>query len=58
MDRDSMNADSASQYHENLKVELYKTLRKESSTYIDKIPALWLQKFVLIGLMLALLLTR
>jgi hypothetical protein len=53
-----MKAGSASQDHEDLKVELYKCLRTEASGYLDKIPALWLQKFVLIGLMLAFLLTR
>jgi hypothetical protein len=58
MDRGSMKAGSASQYHESLEVELYKSLRSEASSYIGKIPALWLQKFVLIGLMLAFLLTR
>jgi hypothetical protein len=53
-----MKADSAPQNHEDLVVELYKNLRAEASNYIDKIPALWLQKFILTGLILAFLLTR
>jgi len=53
-----MDADSASQDREELVVELYKSLRAETSNYFEKIPALWLQKFILIGLMLAFLLTR
>jgi hypothetical protein len=58
MDRGSMNANSASRGDEDLVVELYKSLRAEASNYIEKVPALWLQKFILIGLMLAFLLTR
>lgn len=39
-------------------LELYKGLRAESSVYIEKVPALWLQKFILVGGLLAFLLTQ
>jgi hypothetical protein len=39
-------------------IELYKSLKAESSVYIEKVPALWLQKFVLIGGLIAFLLTQ
>jgi|SRR5271165_3048817 len=55
---DKMGADADSQDREDLVVELYKSLRTEVSSYLEKIPALWLQKFILIGAMLAFLLTR
>ncbi|GAB3062520.1 hypothetical protein GCM10027053_26240 [Intrasporangium mesophilum] len=41
-----------------LVLELYKSLRSEASVYIEKVPALWLQKFILIGTLLAFLLTQ
>jgi hypothetical protein len=53
-----VNADSDSQDREELVIELYKSLRAEVSGYLEKVPALWLQKFILIGAMLAFLLTR
>src|SRR5262245_39343222 len=53
-----MNADSASHDGEELVVELYKSLRAEVMNYLEKVPALWLQKFILIGFMSAFLLTR
>lgn len=53
-----MNDNSAFQDHEEFRIELYKSLRAEESSYLEKIPALWLQKFILIGVMLAFLLTR
>jgi len=39
-------------------LELYKSLRAESAVYLEKVPALWLQKFILIGGLLAFLLTQ
>jgi hypothetical protein len=53
-----MQDDSIAAKREELVVELYKTLRSEASVYIEKVPALWLQKFILIGAMLAFLLTQ
>lgn len=38
-----------------LEIELYKSLRGEIVGYIEKVPALWLQKFVLIGSVVAFL---
>lgn len=43
---------------EELTVELYKSLRAECAGYIEKIPGLWLQKFVLIGGVIAFILTN
>jgi hypothetical protein len=39
----------------DLDVELYKSLRAEASGYVEKVPTLWLQKFLLIGAVLAFL---
>lgn len=41
-----------------LRVELYKHLKAESSTYIQEIPKIWLQKFFLIGGVVAFILTK
>ena len=34
---------------ERMELELYKSLRAEAAGYIEKIPALWSQKFLLVG---------
>src|SRR5262245_30908658 len=39
-------------------LELYKSLRSESAMYIKEVPAIWLQKFILAGAMIAFLLTQ
>jgi hypothetical protein len=39
----------------SLDAELYKSLRAEASGYVEKVPTLWLQKFVLVGAVLAFL---
>lgn len=39
-------------------VELYKSLRAEEASYLEKVPALWLQKFTLVGAMIAFVLTK
>jgi len=38
-----------------LDLELYKSLRAEAANYVEKIPALWLQKFLLVGAAIAFL---
>lgn len=42
----------------DLRVELYKQLKAESSTYIQEIPKIWLQKFILIGGIIAFIFTN
>lgn len=42
---------------EKFELELYKILKIESANYFDKLQALWLQKFVLVGAMIAFLVT-
>jgi len=42
---------------EQLDLELYKLLKAESSGYFDKLQAIWLQKFVLVGAVIAFLAT-
>ena len=42
----------------DLQVELYKHLKGESSTYIQEIPKIWLQKFFLIGGLVAFIFTN
>ena len=42
----------------DLQVELYKHLKGESSTYIQEIPKIWLQKFILIGGIIAFIFTN
>jgi hypothetical protein len=42
----------------DLRVEMYKQLKGESSTYIQEIPKIWLQKFILIGGMIAFIFTN
>jgi hypothetical protein len=41
-----------------LQAELYKHLKGESSTYIQEIPKIWLQKFLLIGGIIAFIFTN
>jgi hypothetical protein len=53
-----MKANSVSQQQGELVVELYKSLRGEAASYVEKVPGLWLQKFILLGTMLAFLLTQ
>ena len=42
----------------SLELELYKSLRAEASSYIEKVPGLWLQKFLLVGAVVAFLVTE
>jgi hypothetical protein len=42
----------------DLQVELYKHLKGESSVYIQEIPKIWLQKFFLIGAIIAFIFTN
>lgn len=42
----------------NLQAELYKHLKGESSTYIQEIPKIWLQKLILIGGIIAFIFTN
>lgn len=42
---------------EQFDLELYKILKGESTSYFDKLQAIWLQKFVLVGAVIAFLLT-
>ncbi|HEU4451964.1 MAG TPA: hypothetical protein VFR81_02855, partial [Longimicrobium sp.] len=44
--------------NETLRLELYKSLRGEVTLYVEKVPGLWLQKFVLVGGMIAFLIGR
>jgi len=39
-------------------LELYKILRSEATSYVEKVPGLWLQKFVLVGSVIAFLIAR
>jgi hypothetical protein len=41
-----------------LDVELYKSLRAEASGYVEKVPGLWFQKFLLVGAVIAFLITE
>jgi hypothetical protein len=43
---------------ESLDLELYKALRAEASAYIEKVPALWMQKLLLAGAVVAFMLTK
>src|SRR4051812_23898766 len=43
---------------QTLELELYKALRAEASAYIEKVPALWMQKLVLTGAVVAFMLTK
>jgi hypothetical protein len=39
-------------------LELYKSLRGEVTSYVEKVPGLWLQKFLLVGAVIAFLISR
>jgi hypothetical protein len=43
---------------EDFRLELYKSLRGEVVGYLEKIPAIWLQKLTLVGAVIAFLLTH
>ena len=43
---------------EKFDLELYKILKTESASYFDKLQALWLQKFILVGAVIAFLVTN
>lgn len=40
---------------EDFSLELYKSLRAEAVGYVEKVPAIWLQKFTLVGAVIAFL---
>jgi len=40
------------------RLELYKSLRSEAAGYVEKVPGIWLQKFALIGGILAFLIEK
>jgi hypothetical protein len=42
----------------DIRLELYKSLRAEITGYVEKVPALWLQKFVLVGGVIAFIVTN
>ena len=42
----------------DLRLELYKSLRAEVVGYVEKVPGLWLQKFVLVGSVVAFILAN
>lgn len=50
--------DDRDELEEAVRLELYKSLRGEVVSYVEKIPALWLQKFVLVGGMIAFLVVQ
>jgi hypothetical protein len=50
--------ESISAPDEDFSLELYKSLRGEIVGYIEKVPAIWLQKFTLVGAVIAFLLTH
>ena len=39
-------------------LELYKSLRGEMTSYVEKVPGLWLQKFLLVGAVIAFLINK
>ena len=56
----SQGEDSNNNQNEDTKfeLELYKSLRREVVLYLEKVPSLWLQKFVLVGAVIAFLITK
>ena len=42
----------------NYRFELYKSLRGEATSYVEKVPGLWLQKFALVGGVIAFLIAK
>ena len=54
----SANQEASEIKPSDLEIELYRSLKQESASYIEKVPALWLQKFVLIGAIVAFIFTE
>jgi hypothetical protein len=52
LESDSSKAESV------IRLELYKSLRSEVAGYVEKVPGLWLQKFLLVGAVIAFLVTN
>lgn len=52
-----LESDGKNEDHE-LRLELYKSLRAEVAGYVEKVPGLWLQKFLLVGAVIAFLVTN
>lgn len=50
--------ESAKVFESEIRLELYKSLRAEVVSYVEKVPALWLQKFVLVGGVVAFIVTN
>jgi hypothetical protein len=50
--------ESAKDHSSDFRLELYKSLRAEVAGYVEKIPGLWLQKFILVGAVIAFLVTN
>ena len=44
--------------HDGYNLELYKQLRQEAAAYLEKVPAIWLQKFLFAGTILAFVVTN
>lgn len=53
-----MDIDNPSNNDNEYTLELYKSLRAEVVAYMDKVPGLWLQKFILVGAVIAFLLGK
>lgn len=53
-----MTQEKADDSVSDLHLELYKHLKGESSTYIQEIPKIWVQKFILIGAVIAFIFTN
>ena len=53
-----MTREKADESIGEVQLELYKHLKGESSTYIQEIPKIWLQKFILTGGVIAFILTH
>jgi hypothetical protein len=47
-----------SKENSDIRLELYKSLRSEVVGYVEKVPGLWLQKFLLVGAVIAFLVTN
>jgi hypothetical protein len=52
-----LESDGKNEDHE-LRLELYKSLRAEVVDYVERVPGLWLQKFLLVGAVIAFLVTN
>jgi hypothetical protein len=53
-----MTQEKAESSISNLHLELYKHLKEESANYIQEIPKIWVQKFILIGAIIAFIFTN